>query len=71
MSDFDDDNGDWPPYAEVAARLDSLAHDPGCDTLELSPSLGPSTKPCNCGAYARTLDRLDAEARAVEREAAE
>jgi hypothetical protein len=24
------------------------AHDENCDTLQLSPSLGPSTKPCNC-----------------------
>lgn len=23
-------------------------HDPGCDTLDVGPNLGPSTKPCNC-----------------------
>lgn len=46
--EFGRDSGEWPSHAEVAERLDSLAHDPGCDTRELSPSLGPSTKPCNC-----------------------
>ena len=30
-------------------------HDPGCDTRELLPSLGPNTKPCNCAGRVEPL----------------
>lgn len=36
------------PQAEPTASEGKDAHDPLCDTLELGPDLGPSTKPCNC-----------------------
>jgi hypothetical protein len=32
----------------LALQPREQAHDENCDSLELSPSLGPSTKPCNC-----------------------
>ena len=34
--------------SEGAQRSNEALHDPGCDALEVSPSLGQSAKPCNC-----------------------
>jgi len=34
----------------------AVNHDPNCDTIGLGPDLGPSTKPCNCGAAAPTVE---------------
>jgi hypothetical protein len=39
--------------AACVADAPSIAHHENCDALQLGPQLGPSTKPCNCGAAAQ------------------
>jgi hypothetical protein len=40
----------------AAAQAPSIAHHENCDALQLGPQLGPSTKPCNCGAAAQAAE---------------
>ena len=39
------------PHGHADAPASGVQHHEYCDTLEVGPDLGPSTKPCNCAAW--------------------
>jgi hypothetical protein len=47
--------------AGYTPRSNAARHDPGCDALERSPSLGPSTKPCNCSLFEAWCEEVNAQ----------